>query len=68
MRLRLQKRSEYGVIDVVPPEEAVKWFRTVHSVFEKHGIGCCLWSYKQMDFGLSDARLDGVREELLKVL
>ncbi|MBQ3662947.1 MAG: cellulase family glycosylhydrolase [Clostridia bacterium] len=60
--------GEYGVIDVVPPEEAVKWFRTVHSVFEKHGIGRCLWSYKQMDFGLSDARLDGVREELLKVL
>ena len=60
--------GEYGVIDVVPPEEAVKWFRDLHQVFERHGIGRCLWSYKQMDFGLSDARMDGVREELLALL
>ena len=60
--------GEYGVIDVVPPEEAVKWFRDLHAVFERHGIARCLWSYKQMDFGLSDARMDGVREELLKLL
>ena len=60
--------GEYGVIDVVPPEEAVKWFRDLHHVFERHGIGRCLWSYKQMDFGLSDERMDGVREELLGLL
>ena len=60
--------GEYGVIDVVPPEEAVKWFRDLHAVFERHGIARCLWSYKQMDFGLSDARMDGEREELLKLL
>ncbi len=60
--------GEFGVIDVVPPEEAVKWFRTVHSVFDRHGIGRSLWSYKQMDFGLSDARMDCVREELLTLL
>ena len=60
--------GEYGVIDVVPPEEAVKWFRTLHGVMEKHGIGRSLWSYKQMDFGLSDPRMDGVRRELLGLL
>ncbi len=60
--------GEYGVIDVVPPEEALKWFRDLHAVFERHGIARCLWSYKQMDFGLSDARMDGVRNELLKLL
>jgi hypothetical protein len=60
--------GEYGVIDVVPPEEAVKWFRDLHAVFEKHGIARCLWSYKQMDFGLSDARMDAVRPELLGLL
>ncbi|MBE7009439.1 MAG: glycoside hydrolase family 5 protein [Ruminococcaceae bacterium] len=57
--------GEYGVIDIVPPEEALKWFRTIHAVFEKHGIARAVWSYKQMDFGISDARMDGVREELL---
>ena len=60
--------GEYGVIDIVPPEEAVKWFRTIHAVFERHGIARAMWSYKQMDFGLSDARMDAVRGELLKVL
>ena len=60
--------GEYGVIDVVPPAEAVKWFRDLHAVFQRHGIARCLWSYKQMDFGLADSRMDGVREELLKLL
>ena len=60
--------GEYGVIDVVPPEEAIPWFRTLHAVFERHGIGRSLWSYKEMDFGLADARMDTVREELLTYL
>ena len=60
--------GEYGVIDVVPPEEALKWFRALHAVLERHGVSRAVWSYKQMDFGLSDARLDGVRVELLTLL
>ena len=60
--------GEYGVIDVVPPREALKWFSALHAVFERHGIARSLWSYKQMDFGLCDARLDGVRGELLELL
>ena len=60
--------GEYGVIDVVPPEDALFWFKTIHEVFEKHGIARCLWSYKQMDFGLSDQRMDSVRPELLKYI
>ena len=60
--------GEYGVIDVVAPEDAVKWFRVINAVFEKHGIARAVWSYKQMDFGISDPRWDAVRDELLKVL
>lgn len=60
--------GECGVIDIVPPEEAIKWFRDLHAVFERHGIARCLWSYKEMDFGLSDARMDGIRDELLSLL
>ena len=60
--------GEYGVIDVVPPEEALKWFRALHAVLERHGVSRAVWSYRQMDFGLSDARLDGVRDELLTLL
>ena len=60
--------GEYGVISHVPAEDVVAWFRTIHEVFEEHQISRCAWSYKEMDFGLTDSRLDGVREELLRYL
>ena len=60
--------GEYGVIDVVPPAEALPWFRAIHGAFERFGIGRCAWSYREMDFGLADARLDADREELLTYL
>ena len=60
--------GEYGVIEKAAPEDTVKWFRTINEVFEKHGIARSAWTYREMDFGLSDARLDGVRDELIKYL
>ncbi len=60
--------GEYGVIDRSTPEDTVKWFKCINSVFEKYGIARCAWSYKEMDFGLADSRLDDVRDELLKYL
>ena len=60
--------GEYGVIDKATPEDTVKWFRTINEVFEKHEIARAAWSYRQMDFGLSDDRLAGVREELIRYL
>lgn len=60
--------GEYGVIDRVSPEDTLAWYRAIHTAFETCGIGRCAWSYKEMDFGISDKRLDGVRDELLKNL
>ncbi len=60
--------GEYGVINKVSPEDTLSWFRTIHEVFEKYGIARCAWSYKEMDFGLSDARLNSVRDEMIKNL
>lgn len=60
--------GEYGCIDVVSPEDTVKWYKTINSVFEKYGIGRAAWNYKAMDFGLSDTRLDCVRDELVNLL
>lgn len=60
--------GEYGVIDIVSPEETLKWYKDINSIFEKYEISRSAWSYKEMDFGLSDARMDGIREELLKYL
>ena len=60
--------GEYGVIDRAAPEDTVKWFRMIHDTFERYGISRCAWSYREMDFGLSDPRMDGVRAELLPLL
>ena len=60
--------GEYGVIDRARPEDALAWFRQIHEAFEKYGISRCAWSYRQMDFGLADRRLDGIRKELVKCL
>ena len=60
--------GEYGVIDRVPPEQALVWYRLIHEAFEHYGIGRAAWSYRQMDFGLSDTRMDPVREELVRNL
>lgn len=60
--------GEYGVIDIATPEDTVKWLKTINAVLDKHGIARALWSYKQMDFGASDARMDGVRDKMLKYL
>lgn len=57
--------GEFGVIDIVSPEDTLKWFKTINSVLDKHGIARCAWSYKEMDFGISDSRLDDVRDELI---
>lgn len=60
--------GEYGVIDRAEPEDALKWFKVINSVFERCGIARAAWSYKEMDFGLSDSRMDRVREELIRYL
>ena len=64
----IEHRHFYDLIDCLRPEDALVWFTMIHGAFEKYGIGRAAWSYRQMDFGLSDARMDGVREELVKVL
>ncbi|MDO4973254.1 MAG: cellulase family glycosylhydrolase [Eubacteriales bacterium] len=60
--------GEYGVIDRAAPEDQLRWYACIHEAFERCGIGRAAWSYRAMDFGLADKRLDGVRERLLALL
>lgn len=57
--------GEYGVIELADPESAVNWYRDIHCVLEKHGIGRALWCYKGKDFGLSDGLLSGIKNKIL---
>ena len=60
--------GEYGVINLASPEDTLKWYRSIHAVFEKYGIGRAAWSYKEMDFGLIDEHMDPVRKEVIREL
>ena len=60
--------GEYGVIDRVSPEDTLVWYKAINAVFEKYGISRCAWSYKKMDFGISDSRLDSIRDRLVQVI
>ena len=46
--------GEYGVIDRANKKEAAKWFHDFHAVMDKHNIGRCVWTYKQMDFEIDE--------------
>lgn len=59
--------GEYGVIELAGRESALNWYRDIHSVFEKYGIGHALWCYKGKDFGLTDGMLSGIKDEIVKM-
>ncbi len=60
--------GEFGVIDRADPEETLKWFTCIGKTFKKYGIGRCLWSYKEMDFGLTENHYDKIRKEILELI
>ena len=60
--------GEYGVIDRAEPEDALKWYRAISAAFDRFGIGRAAWSYRAMDFGIADERMDRVRAELIRLL
>ena len=60
--------GEYGVIENATPEDTVKWYEIISDSFNRFKIGRAAWTYKQMDFGLTDAHLDAVRDKLIKLL
>mgnify|MGYP001530794190 FL=1 len=60
--------GEYGVIDQADTEGTLNWFRLIHEAFEKYHIARAVWSYKEMDFGITDEHYAPIYDELIKVL
>lgn len=60
--------GEYGVIDQADPEAALRWYADINAAFEHYGIGRAAWSYRAVDFGLSDEHMAPVLERILKYL
>ena len=57
--------GEFGVIDQAPVEDTLRWFMDVDTVFRQFGIGCAVWTYKEMDFGLMGEHYAPIREQLM---
>jgi len=60
--------GEYGVINQAPVDSTLNWYRDIHEVFEKYGIGRAAWSYKEMDFGITENHYESIREDLIALL
>ena len=60
--------GEYGVIDLVGPEDTIKWYKAFSTVLNKYKVGRAAWTYKSMSFGIAGPKFDGLRDELLKYL
>ena len=60
--------GEYGVINLTSPEDTLKWYRMISNAFNRYNIGRAAWSYREMDFGLSDSHMSGILDEIIKCL
>lgn len=56
--------GEYGVINLADPESTRNWFRDFHEVLDRHQIGHAVWSYKEMDFGLTDPHYEACLKDI----
>lgn len=60
--------GEYGVISVADNAGTLHWFKAISEAFEYYGVGRAVWSYRRMDFGISDDKLAPVRKEIIRLL
>jgi len=59
--------GEYGVILNAPLLDTIRWFKDVDDVFREFNIGCAVWTYKEMAFGIFDKVRLPIRRDLLKI-
>lgn len=60
--------GEYGVINQAPVKDTLAWFRDIHKIYKKYNVGSAMWSYKKMDFGLTEPHYDEIRTEMLNFI
>lgn len=60
--------GEYGVIDRAPAEDTLTWYKDIHAALAELKIARCAWTYKTMDFGITQEHLESIYEELTMML
>jgi endoglucanase len=57
-RLRLPLYcGEFGIIDGVPEDAKIAWYRDIVAIFEKNNVAYANWNYKSGSFGIVDAQM-----------
>lgn len=60
--------GEYGVIDRADIKDTAEWYCDIHSVFEKYGIARAAWTYKGIDFGITERHYSDCFDSIIKSL
>lgn len=60
--------GEFGVIDRAPVEDTLRWYRDIFDVFKQFDIHAAVWSYKEMDFGVTDEHYAPIADDLFEIL
>lgn len=59
--------GEFGIIDGVPEEAKLAWYRDMVAIFEEHDVAYANWNYKAGSFGIVDAQMNP-RQPLVNIL
>lgn len=60
--------GEYGVIDSADLDSTLAWYKDIHTALSELNLARAAWSYKQMDFGISDERNKNILNQLISNL
>lgn len=60
--------GEYGVINQAPIKDTLLWLDDIQKIFKKYNIGNALWTYKEMDFGLTENHYEEIRKSIIKLI
>ena len=60
--------GEYGVIDQVDPESTLAWYESIHKAMEECNISRAAWTYKKMDFGITQECVASIKDKLIALL
>ncbi|NLL73902.1 MAG: glycoside hydrolase family 5 protein [Clostridiales bacterium] len=60
--------GEYGVIDLAPMDSNLRWHEDLCEVLREYGIGRAVWSYKLMDFPMTDKDSKVCNKALIEIV
>ncbi len=60
--------GEYGVIDKADSASTLNWYKEISKAFDDYEICRCAWSYKLMDFGITQPHCADIKNELIECL